>query len=536
MTVNLIPYGQLANGNYGILLDNTTGDPLAGVVEVVTTLPAVGDPANFDGRLAFETTTQTLFVFRAGTPEWFPLEGIPAEVGNVAGSPPVVPVPQDGFLFYDLDSEVMFVWDGSAWRPIGGRFAARFVEQKSISTGAAGPGGDTFALGTIPVFSEYVEVYLDGVRQVANPGGDFNVIGGSVVFPAPVPLGVEVFTRTVESTVLEAPAIQPNAQCIAVDYINNAAGVSTFDLGAAGLDPACTSVFRAPGSTGGSLIIGGGIQYIHDSQDTTITGIIKIGATTARVTTLAAHFGAIGDVVTITGCAESEYNGSFTIDAIPSGTEFEITVVASAPASCSQADISVPVSFSPPLRNDNIILTSPTVAGEDIYVRSLQRVITAPSSGEANTASNLGTGVGVFSTKAGVDLRFKSLEAGPNIQILDLGTQLQISTDIGATFEGRNGINTNLHVLATTESYIGVRDTSFVVLVDVSSVPGGTSGSGRRVVITDESGGAGTNNINIAHGGALFSGAPSPLLIDSDFGSVTIVYDGTNWHVVSKTF
>ena len=244
MAVELIPYGQLANGNYGILLDNTTGDPLAAVVEVLTTLPALADPDNFDGRLVFDTTVQVLYLYKASTPEWFPLEGIPVDIGNVAGNPPTVPTPQDGMLFYDLDTEVMFVWDGSAWRPIGGRFASRFVEQKTISSGFAGPGGDTFALGTTPVYSEFVEVFLDGVRQVANPGGDYNIIGSSVVFPFPVPGGVEVFTRTVESTVLESPALLQNAQCIRAIFENQSAGITDFDVGAAGIDPACTMVFQ----------------------------------------------------------------------------------------------------------------------------------------------------------------------------------------------------------------------------------------------------------------------------------------------------
>lgn len=47
--------------------------------------------------------------------------------------------------------------------------------------------------------------------------------------------------------------------------------------------------------------------------------------------------------------------------------------------------------------------------------------------GEANTASNLGTGVGIFAGKVGVDLRFKSLIAGSNVTITSTGTDITIN-------------------------------------------------------------------------------------------------------------
>jgi hypothetical protein len=532
MAVTLIPYGQLADGKFGIKLSDSTGDPIAAVIEVFTTLPSVGDLANFDGRMAFDTTAQTLYVFLAGTPEWFPLEGIPAEVGAVAGSPPTVPVPADGFLFYDTDTEVMFVWDGTDWRPIGGRFAARYVEQTTISSGFAGVGGDTFSLGTTPVYSEFVEVFLDGIRQVPNPGGDYNIIGSSIVFPAPIPISVVVYTRSLVSTVLNDPSILPNAQCIRATYSNQAAGITDFDIGAAGLDPSCTMVFK-----NGSLLSGGGIDYIMISGDTTINAINKVAATTGRVTTAAAHGAAVGDVVTITGAAESEYTGNFTINTITSTTEFEITILITAPVVATLASGSIPISYSPPMVNDSISLNTPTILNDDIVIISFQRIIVAPSSGEANTVTNLGSGVGLFSTKTGVDLRFSSLSGGNGILVTDVGSgTVSISADGVSTFEARVGINSSVYNLGITESMIGVRDTSSVVTIDLSAVPAGTSGSGRKVIVTDESGGAGINNIQIAHAGATFNGAPSPLLINVGYGSVTIIYDGNDWTISSKTF
>jgi len=47
--------------------------------------------------------------------------------------------------------------------------------------------------------------------------------------------------------------------------------------------------------------------------------------------------------------------------------------------------------------------------------------------GSADTASNLGTGVGVFASKVGADFQFKSLVAGSNIAFIASGTEIQIN-------------------------------------------------------------------------------------------------------------
>jgi hypothetical protein len=524
MAITLIPYGQLSNGRYGIKLDDSTGDPIVSALEVIQTLPAAADPDNFQGRLVYEIDTDTLYVYQAGTiNDWFPLEGIPAAVGAVAGSPPTVPTPVTGFLFFDTDTEVMFVWDATAWQPIGGRFAARYLEELTVSSGFAGPGGDTFALGTVPVYSEFVEVFLDGVRQVPNPGGDYNVVGNNAVFPSPVPIGVEVYTRTLESTVLETPAILQNTQVSNVKSTSTL-NQDTFDAGQPGLDPAGTFVFL-----NGILQCGGGVDYIHSVADTTITSIIKIAATTAQVTTPGANGASVGVDVTIFGAAEAAFNGTFTITNIPAANQFEYTVSAAAPASATPDPI---LFYDPPFVNDEIIFTVPLPAGELVSIRGLQSLVTAPSQGQANDGANIGGANEVFAAMSGETLTFRTLSQGANIILTTVGSTIQIATTAGSAFEGYVGTNSN-YVLANTESYIGVDTSGGSLIIDVSTAVT----AGRRVVITDQTGDAGAFPISIVHAGRLFSGVPSPLIINVDFGSVTIVLDmADNWHVVAKTF
>ncbi len=316
-------------------------------------------------------------------------------------------------------------------------------------------------------------MFLDGVRQAI--GVDYAYLPPtSIDFGTFIGLGVNVFTRTLISTVLDDPAIIQNSQCTTTTFTNDTD--TDLNVGVAGIDPACTMVFK-----NGSLLTGGGVDYVVSAADTTISAITKIAATTAQATVPAQHFATTGAELTIAGCAEPEFNGTHTIT-VTSAFAFTYPVLASAPASATQASPSVPISFSPPQVNDKVILAVAPIVSDVLVVMTFQRISTAPSTGEANTASNLGAGVGLFSVKTGDDLRFKSIAGGSGVLVTDAGGgTISITGDASQTFESRVGINTSVYNMGLTDSYIGVRDTSSVVTVDVSTVPLGTSGSGRRV-------------------------------------------------------
>jgi hypothetical protein len=101
--------------------------------------------------------------------------------------------------------------------------------------------------------------------------------------------------------------------------------------------------------------------------------------------------------------------------------------------------------------------------------------------GEVNTASNLGAGNGVYATKVGADLRFKSLVAGSNVTITPDANTLTIAATIpalnvpGSTYQilvNKNGalgvasgfkyedFSDTLHVLSLAPS--GVNSAAFI--------------------------------------------------------------------------
>lgn len=91
------------------------------------------------------------------------------------------------------------------------------------------------------------------------------------------------------------------------------------------------------------------------------------------------------------------------------------------------------------------------VAGLNIGVSSSSDEITITGVGEANTASNLGAGFGLFTTKSSVDLPFKSLLEGTNITLNSSSTDITI----GTTAE----INSGSSLGSGTEVYSGKNGT-----------------------------------------------------------------------------
>lgn len=105
------------------------------------------------------------------------------------------------------------------------------------------------------------------------------------------------------------------------------------------------------------------------------------------------------------------------------------------------------------------------------------------TSGESNTASNLGAGEGLFVSKVGVDLRFKSLVAGSNISFNTTTNELTINTSA----EANNGVN-----LGAGEGIFAAKiseNLQFKSLVAGSNV---TLSSNASTITINSTGGSGT--------------------------------------------
>lgn len=515
MARTFVPWGRLANGNFGILLDPATRNPLASSIEILETLPPEADSDNFDGRAVFDKATDTVYVF-SSEPDahWISLEGVPAKVGNALGEPPTSPLPDEGELYWDRDTEVLFLWSGAAWEPIGGRYAAQVIENAYVGNGTK----VNYSTGSSsPIQSQYVEVFLDGVRQ--RSGADYNMVGTTVTFTSAPPNGVNVLIRSLVST-----EVTQNAQATSVTH--TASGSSTdFDIGQPGVDPAGVFVFL----NGEMQRMGGDYEVVP--HDTTITTLAKTNATTARVTTAQPHGIPVGGVITLVGFTESAYNNqAVTVTNVPSSTRFDFTVASSAPSSGTPNPVAY---FTPAYTNDLVRFATAPTGGALVDIRSFRNIILSGAAGEANTIASTGTGVVLANGKVGTALRVKSLVAGANVSIVNNGNDVAISASNGLSFEDRRGINSSSYQPGN-ESYIGVRSTATTIYIDLSSIAQVPSNSGRRITIKDESGGAGIRHIQVNGGSAFIDGSSDPYIINTNYGAVTMVMDGNNWFVISE--
>ena len=82
---------------------------------------------------------------------------------------------------------------------------------------------------------------------------------------------------------------------------------------------------------------------------------------------------------------------------------------------------------------------------------------------------------------------------------------------------------------ASTDHFIGVDTGSQAVTI---TLPATTSVTvGKIFLVKDEGGNAGTNNITVATTGDVNIDGSSSIILDSDYASISVYYNGTEWSV-----
>ena len=89
-------------------------------------------------------------------------------------------------------------------------------------------------------------------------------------------------------------------------------------------------------------------------------------------------------------------------------------------------------------------------------VNALTAAYAANSSGESNTASNIGsTGVGLFKQKSGVDLQFKNISAGSNVSLTDDTINNAVQINLTSTLTSPGGATGNVQFNSNAGTFGG---------------------------------------------------------------------------------
>jgi len=140
--------------------------------------------------------------------------------------------------------------------------------------------------------------------------------------------------------------------------------------------------------------------------------------------------------------------------------------------------------------NGQIVFASDTKVLYQVVDSNLVSLAVSPASGEANTASNLGTGIGLYKQKQLVDLQFKSLKAGSsNLSIVDNGDDITLTSTVLVLDEGTGGGQSRFIDFmgnGVTVTYDSVGATVDIPLVNAVSVGAGSAVFKSRTGVQDQ--------------------------------------------------
>lgn len=360
----VIPYGQLADGSYGVPF-NANGVPLAAVIEPHASLLDVDDTGNFVGRTVFSIEDQNLFMFVDDPADaWVALKQSPVVVDDVAPTDPAA----EGDLYYSTNTEILYLYVG-AWIAIAGKMGSGVIWRHYTGDGVT----SLFPTGSAqspPV--EYVQVFVGGAALSPGSVGvrDYYMIGNDVQLNATPSLNAKIAVRSLVYQVFPRNSRFLPSRFV-TDGTTNSYGVGTQMATPGQLIVSINGVVQTP-----DLGLGAGTyDYKINTANNSITSLTSVGTTCTAVTAVA-HGKTTGDSVYISGAAQSAYNGWHTVT-VTNTTTFTYTAGSSPAASPATGTIT----FKPVSTNDTIsfynesgVLT-PLPTGLVIFVHGIESVI-----------------------------------------------------------------------------------------------------------------------------------------------------------------
>lgn len=150
-------------------------------------------------------------------------------------------------------------------------------------------------------------------------------------------------------------------------------------------------------------------------------------------------------------------------------------------------------------------------------------------SGEANTASNIGSGSSVFKNKVGVDLQFRRLNAGAGVTITENLNDITITSAPSTALSNVATTASNYTLSPSTDDILLADSTGGTITV---TLPDAATATGKRFVVKKVAA-ANTVEIESILNQTLdgINITSSPLILTVQWESVTIFSDGTSYFI-----
>jgi hypothetical protein len=400
-----------------------------------------------------------------------------------------------------------------------------------VSTSAVYPNDNTIDLGLAA--NQWKEFYLVGPQVLGTDlGGSDNMrISGSAKFSGPVTAsafsgsgakitGVISSSYSLSSSYALSASWAPgssgiidtasyaytSSQAITASYILNAVS-SSYSLSSSWFVPTASSGFvvgpaalgtsetlQVSGSTrfGGAVTVMSGSLTMTSSSILMTTGSISVISGTMSVTSGSILFSSGSHTFGISG----DPNGGIKLGGFNASTA--ITTLYSS----NTGKITLNGNNFFPVSNNTMVLGK-----TGFFYASVLSTNVVVGPGDLQTSDNLRvSGSGMFS--------------GP----VTASAGMMIS---GSVVFGRTAVNDTNYTVVTKDFLVGYTN---LTAGRVVTLPTAVSPVGRRIIIKDESGAAGTSNITITGSvsGQSIDGATSKI-INTNYGSVAVYNDGSNW-------